>query len=107
MEIDKVKELINLQKNNEAISALDNCKLIIEEYADSYSKNQNIKNESIKRKERISKGKSSSKNGESQASLWFNADNPRRSSCTMLLRVAQYLRQGRNQWLPTLGRRCD
>ena len=53
IEIDKVKELINAQKNNEAISVLDNCKTIIEAYADSYSKNQNIKNESIKRKERI------------------------------------------------------
>jgi len=52
-EIDKVKELINAQKNNEAITVLDNCKTIIEAYADSYSKNQNIKNESIKRKERI------------------------------------------------------
>jgi len=52
-EIDKVKELINLQKNDEAITVLDNCKLIIEEYADSYSKNQNIKKESVKRNERI------------------------------------------------------
>ena len=32
---------------------LDNCKIIIEEYADSYSKNQNIKKESVKRNERI------------------------------------------------------
>ncbi len=53
IEIDKVKELINLSKNNEAIAILENCKIIIEEYADSYSKNQNIKNDSIKRKERI------------------------------------------------------
>ena len=53
VEIDKVKELINAQKNDEAITILDNCKIIIEAYADSYSKNQNIKNESIKRKERI------------------------------------------------------
>jgi len=53
VEIDKVKELINAQKNDEAITILDNCKIIIEEYADSYSKNQNIKNDSIKRKERI------------------------------------------------------
>ena len=52
-EIDKVKELVNAQKNDEAIAALDNFKTIIEVYADSYSKNQNIKNESIKRKERI------------------------------------------------------
>ena len=53
IEIDKVKELINTKRNDEAINTLDNCKTIIEEYADSYSKNQNIKNESIKRKERI------------------------------------------------------
>ena len=54
LEIDKVKELINSQKNVEAISVLDNCQIIIEEYADSYSKNQNIKKESVKRNERIS-----------------------------------------------------
>ncbi len=53
IEIDKVKELINLKKNEEAISVLNNCKIIIEEYAESYSKNQNIKKESIKRNERI------------------------------------------------------
>jgi len=53
VEIDKVKELINAQKNDEAITILDSCKIIIEAYADSYSKNQNIKNESIKRKQRI------------------------------------------------------
>ena len=51
--IDKVKELINAQKNDEAITILDNCKIIIEKYADSYSKNQNIKKESVKRNERI------------------------------------------------------
>ena len=53
IEIDKVKELINLNKNTEAIDILNNCKIIIEEYADRYSKNQNIKKESIKRNERI------------------------------------------------------
>ncbi len=53
VEIDKVKELISAQKNDEAIIILDGCKTIIESYADSYSKNQNIKNESIKRKQRI------------------------------------------------------
>ena len=53
LEIDKVKELINAQKNNEAITVLDNCKTLIEEYANSFSKNQNIKKESIKRNERI------------------------------------------------------
>ena len=52
-EIEKVKELINSQKNEEAISALDNCKLLIEAYAGSYSKNENIKKESVKRNERI------------------------------------------------------
>ena len=53
-EINKVKELIKLQKNDEAINILNNCQEIIEKYADSYSKNQSIKKESIKRNERIS-----------------------------------------------------
>ena len=53
LEIDRIKELITLQKNQEAISVLDSCNVIIEEYADSYSKNQNIKKESVKRNERI------------------------------------------------------
>ena len=53
LEIDKVKELINAQRSNDAITVLDNCKAIIEEYANSFSKNQNIKKESTKRKERI------------------------------------------------------
>ena len=53
-EIEKIKQLINLQKNKEAINVLDNCKKIIDEYADSFSKNQNIKKESVKRNERIS-----------------------------------------------------
>ena len=53
LEIDKVKEFINLEKKEDAIQVLNNCKLIIEEYADSYSKNQNIKKESIKRNQRI------------------------------------------------------
>ncbi len=52
-EIDKVKELINLKQNQEAINTLEKCQIIIEEYADSYSKNQNIKKESVKRNERI------------------------------------------------------
>ena len=52
-EIDKVKELINTQKNDEAITLLNNFKIIIEKYADSFSKNQSIKQESIKRKERV------------------------------------------------------
>ena len=53
VEIDKVKELINAKKNDEAITILDNCTIIIEAYADSYSKNQSIKKESVKRNERI------------------------------------------------------
>ncbi len=53
LEIDKVKELISSNKSEEAISALNNCYVIIDDYADSYSKNQNIKKESVKRNERI------------------------------------------------------
>jgi chromosome segregation protein len=53
LEIDKIKEQINLNNNSQAINILDNFKTVIEEYADSYSKNQNIKRESIKRNERI------------------------------------------------------
>ena len=45
--------MIKNHKNDEAIVLLDKCNKIIEDYADSFSKNQNIKNESIKRKERI------------------------------------------------------
>ena len=52
-EINIIKELIKNHKNDEAIVLLDKCNKIIEDYADSFSKNQNIKNESIKRKERI------------------------------------------------------
>ena len=52
-EIDKIKQLINSQKNDDAIKSLDDCQFVIEEYADSYSKNQNIKRESVKRNERI------------------------------------------------------
>ena len=54
IEISKIKDLINLQKNLDAINMLDNFNVIIEKYADSFSKNQNIKKESIKRNERIS-----------------------------------------------------
>ena len=53
LEIDKVRNLINSQKSKEALDVLENCKLIIEEYADTYSKNQNIKKDSVKRSERI------------------------------------------------------
>ena len=53
LELDKIKLLINSEKKEEAISALDNYKIIIEEYANSFSKNQSIKKESVKRNERI------------------------------------------------------
>ncbi len=82
-EIDKAKNLIKEQKTNDAINLLDNCKMTLsfllqkinenednekisrineknnnikklqEEYADSYSNNQTVKKESIKRNERI------------------------------------------------------
>ena len=52
--IDKIKELINSEKKEQAINALEDSKKIIEEYANTFSKNQNIKNESVKRNERIS-----------------------------------------------------
>ncbi len=71
LEINKVKELINEKKNNEAITVLDNCMIIIEEYADSYSKNQNIKGESIKRNERI---KIIEKENESWKNLLINSE---------------------------------
>ncbi len=54
LEVDKVKELINSNKKEDAINSLDNCKLLIDQYAESYSKNQSIKKDSIKRNERIS-----------------------------------------------------
>ena len=52
-EIETIKELIKSNKNDEAIFLLDKCKNLIEEYADSYSRNQNIKKDSIKRSQRI------------------------------------------------------
>ncbi len=52
-EIEKIKNLINSKKNDEALNALDNFENSIEKYADSYSQNQNIKKESVKRNERI------------------------------------------------------
>ena len=52
-EIEKIKELIKQKKNQEAIIQLEKFKLIIENYANSYSDNQNIKKESIKRTSRI------------------------------------------------------
>ncbi len=52
-EIEKIKELIIEKNNEEAIIYLDKFKSIIKSYADSYSNNQNIKKESIKRTSRI------------------------------------------------------
>ena len=52
-EINKVKQLIKENMNNEALIAIEEFKKMINFYAESYSKNQNIKKESIKRKERI------------------------------------------------------
>ena len=42
-EIEKNRNLISSQKNDEAISALNYFENSIEKYADSYSQNQNIK----------------------------------------------------------------
>ena len=53
-EIEKIKELINLNEKENATSVLEKSKLLIDEYANSFSKNQNIKKDSIKRNERIS-----------------------------------------------------
>ncbi len=52
-EIENIKELIKSNKNGDAILLLDECKNLIEEYADSFSRNQNIKKDSIKRSQRI------------------------------------------------------
>ena len=52
-EIENIKNLISSQKNEEAINALNNFENSIEKYANSYSQNQNIKKESVKRNERI------------------------------------------------------
>ena len=52
-EMENIKNLISTKKNDEAINALDLFETSIEKYADSFSKNQNIKKESVKRNERI------------------------------------------------------
>ena len=52
-EIGKIKTLINSNQNDTALDSLNDLEKIIDKYADSYSKNQNIKKESIKRNERI------------------------------------------------------
>ena len=54
LEIEKIKELVNLEKKIEALSGLDDFKITIQKYAERYSDNQNIKKDSIKRSERIS-----------------------------------------------------
>ncbi len=53
-EIEKIKELIKSNQNENAINTLESSKLLIDEYANSFSMNQNIKKESVKRNERIS-----------------------------------------------------
>ncbi len=53
-EIEKIKELIKSNQNENAINTLERSKLLIDDYANSFSKNQNIKKESVKRNERIS-----------------------------------------------------
>ncbi len=52
-EIEKIRNLISSRNNDEAINALNTFENSIERYADSYSQNQNIKKESVKRNERI------------------------------------------------------
>ena len=52
-EIGKIKTLISSNQNDSALDSLNDLEKIIDKYADSYSKNQNIKKESIKRNERI------------------------------------------------------
>ena len=52
-EIENIKKLISSKQNDEAINMLSSFDIIIDDYADSYSKNQNIKKESVKRSERI------------------------------------------------------
>ena len=64
-EFDNLKNLIKSSKNQEALLTLENFKSLIESYADSYSKNQNIKKDSIKRSARI-------KNIEIEIDSWIN-----------------------------------
>ena len=52
-EIEKIRTLISNKQNDEAINALDNFQSSIEKFAENFSKNQNIKKESVKRNERI------------------------------------------------------
>ena len=52
-EIGKIKTLISSNQSDSALDSLNDLEKIIDKYADSYSKNQNIKKESVKRNERI------------------------------------------------------
>ena len=52
-EIGKIKTLISSNQNDSALDSLNDLEKTIDKYADSYSKNQNIKKESVKRNERI------------------------------------------------------
>ena len=52
-EIKLIKDLLSSKKNSEAMDLLEKFKKTIDEYAISFSKNENIKKESIKRSERI------------------------------------------------------
>ena len=70
-EIEKIRNLILSKQNNEAINALSTFELSIEKYADSYSKNRNIKKESVKRNERINIIK---KEIESWKNLFLNSE---------------------------------
>ena len=51
--LNEIKGLINDKKNEDAINLINNLNNIIDKYAESFSKNQNIKKESVKRNERI------------------------------------------------------
>ena len=51
--INKIKELINLNQRQDALREIEKLEVVVQSYAEDYSKNQNIKNESIKRSERI------------------------------------------------------
>ena len=51
--LNEIKGLINDKKYEDAINLINNLNNIIDKYAESFSKNQNIKKESIKRNERI------------------------------------------------------
>ena len=52
-QIENIKKLINSSDKEKAVSVLENSKLLIDEYANSFSMNQSIKKDSVKRNERI------------------------------------------------------